>query len=333
MANTDSRAAPLVLLTGASGFVGRHLAPALLSLGFQVRCGSREPRRAAALSTVVDWCPLDLDEPSTVRDALSGATHAVYLVHSMLSGKKYAARERRAAETFRAAADHAGLHRIAYLGGVAPANSCSEHLQSRLSTGRILRSGTTPTVELRAAMVLGHGSASWQLVRDLTVRMPPMLLPEWLNHKSSPIAIDDVVLALAAAVTLPLQTAWYDLPGPETLSHRELFAKVGNVVGRRFSPIPLPLVTPPLSAYWLAAFTRVPYVLAKELVHGLQSDLLPTGPNLFDKLPAFVPRSLDRAIHDAFEDESSTTSPSPTTVSRITTRLQTLKSELARIER
>jgi uncharacterized protein YbjT (DUF2867 family) len=231
------------------------------------------------------------------------------LVHAMGAGDDYPDRERRAAETFRAAAEDAGLQRIVYLGGVAPEGRASRHLESRLSTGRILRAGSVPTVELRAAMVIGSGSASWQMVRDLAVRLPVMLLPRWLDYRSCPLAVDDTVAAILIALDPRIQAGWYEAPGPECLSHRQMLERVARLMGSRIPMLRLPVLTPNLSSYWIALVTRTPIDLARELVQGLQSDLMPRGPNIWDYLPEYVRVPLDQAIHDAFEDETSREMP------------------------
>ncbi len=267
---------------------------------------------------------MDLDAPRSVGRALAGTSHAVYLAHSMLAGNDYPERERRSAIAFGEQASEQGLSRIVYLGGVQPNGRRSKHLQSRLDTGVILRAGPVDVVELRAAMVIGHGSASWQMVRDLTVRLPLMLLPRWLQNRSSPVAIDDVIVAIAASLLGAVGPGWYDVPGPETLTHRSLMQRVAKLLGRTLPTARLPVVTPTLSAYWIAAITRVPYPLARELVGGLTSDLLPSEEHSIWRRVAHSPGPLDNAILNAFADESTLVSPSRATTERIGHRLTAL---------
>jgi uncharacterized protein YbjT (DUF2867 family) len=183
--------------------------------------------------------------------------------------------ELRAAEVFAREAARAGLERIVYLGGVAPAGPPSRHLRARLSTGEALRAGAVPCLELRAGMIIGAGSASWTIVRDLAARLPAMVLPRWLRSRSEPVALDDVISALLSAARFPLQgSAWWDLPGPEALSGKELLLRVAAVMGRRPFLVPVPLVTPHLSFHWIRLVTRADPTVARELVEGLKTDLL-----------------------------------------------------------
>jgi uncharacterized protein YbjT (DUF2867 family) len=142
--------------------------------------------------------------------------------------------------------------------------------------GAILRSGSVPAVELRAAMIVGNGSASWRIVRDLALRLPFMVLPRWLESKSCPIALPDVVTALLDARNVPLaESSWFDVPGPELLSAREMLMIVADIVRRRIPAVPVPLLTPRLSAAWLKLVSHADYDVARELVLGLREDLLP----------------------------------------------------------
>ena len=208
------------LITGATGFVGGALVLALAGRGQQVIAASRGSGQAHA---GVEWRSFDLLRPDTHPAALAGARVAYYLAHSMGGGHAdFRALERRAAEAFVSSAAEAGIERIIYLGGPQPLGPPSEHLRSRLEVGEILRAGPIPTVELRASMVIGNGSASWQIVRDLAMRLPVMVLPKWLRSRTRPVALPDVIAALTGAARLPLErSAWFDFPGPEILSGRQ----------------------------------------------------------------------------------------------------------------
>jgi uncharacterized protein YbjT (DUF2867 family) len=258
---------------GASGFIGSALLPALRATGEIVRATSRRPRGGGAQP----WIACDLDRPETLPPALAGSDYVYYLVHSMGTGSSdFRATERRCAENLVRAAAAAGCRKIIYLGGVAPRGRPSEHLASRLEVGEILRAGPVPTIELRASLIVGIGSASWQIVRDLAVRLPAMVIPRWLDSKTCPIALPDVITALLDARTLPLRaSAWFDIPGPDVLSAREMLAIVGALQNRRIPMLRVPMLTPKLSALWLKLVTRTDYALARELVLGLGDDLLP----------------------------------------------------------
>lgn len=293
-----------VLITGATGFVGSRLADALHAAGVSVRCGSRRPERAAADRPGLDWVRFDLEDPDSIEQALRGTRAAVYLVHLMADGDGYAERERRAAATFARLAAESGLERVVYLGGVAPQGPPSEHLQSRLDTGRILREGAVPTLELRAGMIIGEGSESWKICRDLAARLPFMLLPRWLRSRSAPVAVDDVIAGLSAALDLPLAgSTIYDLPGPEVLTAEEILVRAARLRGMQPRTLALPLITPQLSSYWLKLVSGADFMVAQELVHGLVHDLLPTHPPLWDAMPGMEPLGFDAAVRRATAEE------------------------------
>jgi uncharacterized protein YbjT (DUF2867 family) len=265
--------ADTILVTGATGFIGKALVSALKARGLKVAGASRQPLTA----TDVDWRVCDLLRPETLPAALSGVRAAYYLVHSM-GGRttRFRELESRAAHAFATAAAAMGLERVIYLGGPAPNRHPSEHLASRLKVGEILRAGPVPTVELRASMVIGAGGASWQIVRDLALRLPFMVLPAWLASRTRPVALDDVLIALSAALDLPLErSAWFDIPGPDTLSGRQILERIAALEGRRIPVLNVPLLTPRLSALWLKLVTGADFALARELVLGLTQDLLP----------------------------------------------------------
>src|SRR5579863_667165 len=193
---------PALLLTGATGFVGNAVRPALAARGWRVRCLTRDVARASRRQPGLDWVEGDVRDAAASTRALDGCRAALYLVHGIGEGADYHQREVAAAKTFSQAAAAAGVERIVYLGGVAPAGSGSEHLRSRLDVGEALRSGPVTTVELRASMIVGHGSLSWLIVRDLAARLPFMILPQWLKSRTQPVATADVVIALVRALDL-----------------------------------------------------------------------------------------------------------------------------------
>ena len=263
-----------VFLTGATGFVGSALYPALIETGYDVRCGTRRPDEARRKHPGREWVEFDLERPDTIAAAMEGCDKALYLVHRMDTGEGYHERERTSARIFAEKARRADLERVVYLGGVSPEGPPSEHLESRLETGRILRREGVSTIELRAAMIIGPDSDSWQIVRDLAARLPMMVLPEWTRSRSEPIHIDDVVVALIGALELPEEeSAWYDIPGPETLEVEEILLRVARQMGRQPKQFRVPLVSPKLSSYWLRFVTRCDYYLARQLVQGLKHDI------------------------------------------------------------
>lgn len=313
-----TRATRPILLTGATGFVGRHLYPALRAAGFPVRCASRRPEQAAERYPSRQWAHFDIADRDSVRRALDGCDTAYYLVHGIGSGVDYPERERRAAALFANEARRAGLRRIIYLGGVAPRDPRpSRHLSSRQRTGEILRAGEVPVCELRAAMIIGVGSASWTMVRDLSARLPAMILPSWLNNRSSPVAIDDVVFALVKAAELPATcSASFSLPGPETVTHRDLLVRTSAALRRRRLMVGVPALSPRLSSYWIALVTRVSLDMARELVEGVRHDLQATAPP-FWRLIGHHPIGVNAAIHQALQDSRDASVPSEAAEARL----------------
>jgi uncharacterized protein YbjT (DUF2867 family) len=297
------------LVLGASGFVGRSLVEALVAQGERVRAASRKPGsiappRAGLLESVA----CDLRKPETLAPALEGVETVYYLVHSMGSGgDDFRRTERECAENLVRAASAAGCTRLVYLGGVAPCGAPSKHLASRLEVGDVLRSGTVPALELRAAMIVGNGSVSWQIVRDLAVRLPLMILPKWLESKSCPVALGDVVRALVEARRVPLEdgSAWFDIPGPEILSARSMLTTVGRLRGRRVPMLRVPILTPRLSSLWLKLVTGADYAIARELVLGLSEDLLPENSAYWDLIGHRDLMTFEAAAKHALETEAS----------------------------
>ncbi len=265
-----------LLLTGATGFVGGAVRPALAASGWRVRCLTRDAARARRRAPALEWVEGDVADPASCARALEGCRAALYLVHGIGEGADYHRHEVMAASTFSQAAARAGVERIVYLGGVAPAGTASEHLRSRLEVGEALRAGLVRTIELRASMIVGHGSLSWLIVRDLAARLPAMVLPRWLKSRTQPIAIDDVVVALVRALELPLEASLcFDVPGPVTLSGKEILEETARVMGLEHPRmLEVPLLSPRLSSLWVRFVTRARWSVAREIVVGLTEDLL-----------------------------------------------------------
>ena len=265
-----------LLLTGATGFVGGAVRAALAHEGWRVRCLTRDAARARKREPALDWAQGDVADPASCARAIDGCQAALYLVHGIGEGGDYHRHEVTAAATFSKAAAAAGVERIVYLGGVAPIGTGSDHLRSRLDVGEALRAGSVKTIELRASMIVGHGSLSWLIVRDLTARLPFMVLPRWLKSRTQPVAIDDVVMALVRALELPLgASAWFDIPGPITLSGKEILEETARVMDLRHPRmVAVPFLSPRLSSLWVRFVTRAQWSVAREVVIGLTEDLL-----------------------------------------------------------
>lgn len=293
-----------ILVTGATGFVGRALIPALLEEGYTLRATSRRPVSGRPVDRL-EWVTCDVSQRADLDRAMEGVDAVFFLVHSMGGGSHdYADTERKTAVGVREAAARAGVKRIIYLGGVAPAGEVSEHLKSRLAVGELLRAGAVPALELRASMIIGAGSASWQIVRDLAMRLPAMLLPSWTASRTCPIALEDVVVALVRALELPLPTsAWYDIPGPDVVSGKTILSTIAALRGRRVPSIPVPFLSVSLSSWWLKLVTRADFSLARELVLGFKGDLLPTDARYWAEIHYEPCWNFEDAARKALADE------------------------------
>jgi uncharacterized protein YbjT (DUF2867 family) len=293
------------LVTGATGFVGSLLAPALAAEGWRVRMATRDVAHARERQPELDWVALDVAEPATIAPALEGCDVAFYLVHSLQNAEPgYEQREAAHAEHFRAGAAAQGLRRIIYLGGLAPDGEPSRHLLGRIAVGETLRKGPVPCLELRASMIIGEDSASFRMLRDLAARLPAMILPRWLESRTEPIAIDDVIRALVAGARIELNgSAVYDLEGAEIMTCREILMRVANQLHVEPRTFRVPVLTPRLSSWWLRFVTGVNFPLARELVDGLKHDLVARrrGYRELAGLPAPVPfdEAIRRATHGA----------------------------------
>jgi uncharacterized protein YbjT (DUF2867 family) len=290
-----------LLVSGATGFVGRALMPELVRAGHRVRATTRRLR--PGLEGPAEWVEVDLSRPDEVAPVLDGVDVAYFLVHGMASAREdYAETERRSAASFARAAELAGVSRLVYLGGVAPRGRPSKHLASRLAVGEVLRAGRVPALELRASMIVGPGSTSWQVVRDLALRLPVMVLPSWVRSRSCPVWIGDVVGALVAAIDLPLEgSTWFDLPGPDVLTVRQIFEHVAALRDRALPAIWAPLPAPRVSSIWLKFVCDADWRVVRELVLGLSHDLLPRDARYWQLANLPPPIPFDEAARRALE--------------------------------
>jgi uncharacterized protein YbjT (DUF2867 family) len=294
-----------VLVTGSTGFVGSQVAKSLMDSGYAVVCGSRDPDAAERRFPGRMFRQLDVRDFDSTLNAMQGCRSAVYLVHSMAQGKGYEDVEQRSAVTFARAAAQAGLSRIVYLGGIQPQGKASRHLRSRLRVGATLRAGAVSTIELQASMIIGAGSESWRMVRDLAARLPVMILPSWLENKSQPIYVDDVIVAIRHALVMDLAgSAAYPLPGPEVLAAREIITRTAGLMGLRPRTLRVPIITPRLSSYWIALITRADPNISRQLVEGLRSNLVAPDAGFWKLLPGHERVSFDEAARRALLGEA-----------------------------
>jgi uncharacterized protein YbjT (DUF2867 family) len=272
-----------VLLTGATGYVGGELLPTLLERGHAVRAMTRDPSRAR-LPRGVEVVAGDVVRGTGLDEALEGIDVALYLVHSMGTGAgEFADADRRAARAFGAAARRAGTSRVVYLGGLA---GSSAHLRSREEVADLLREHGPDLVHARAAMVIGTGSASFTMMRTLVERLPVMVCPRWIDTRSQPIAVADVVRVLGDLVERDDAPGDVELGGADVLTYREMMRRYAKVAGRR-SPaiVPVPVLTPRLSSLWVSLVTPVDAGLARPLIDGLSSEMVvhtPPPPGIND---------------------------------------------------
>jgi len=269
-----------ILLTGASGYVGSHVLDELLRRGRRVRALVRDPSRSR-LPAEVDVRQGDALKGTGLGAALDGVRTAYYLIHSMgrgAGGEGFAARDREAAVNFGEAARDAGVRRVIYLGGLGDARS-SEHLRSRNEVAALLAQRVPELVHVRAAMIIGEGSASFEMLRHLTQRLPVMITPRWLDTRSQPVAIADVASALADVGELDDAPAEVQLGGADVLTYRDMIRRTAQALGRRPPKvITVPVLSPRLSSYWVALVTPVEVGLVRPLVDGLKEEMIVTEP-------------------------------------------------------
>jgi len=288
-----------VLVTGATGYVGGRLVPRLLERGHAVRALVRDPRRVAHRGSFerVEVVAGDLLDPSSLDGVFEGVDAACYLIHSMNTGRDFAERDRVAARNFVAAAW--GVKRVVYLGGLLPAGpGVSEHLTSRAEVGEILRA-RLPTLELRAGPVIGSGSASFEMVRYLTERLPLMVAPSWVENTIQPISVRDVMGYLTLALERDA-TGVIDV-GADRLTFRRMMEVYAEVRGLWRGILPIPVLAPSLAARWVGLVTPIPNRLAVPLVQGILHDLVADTARARDVFPEIEPLPYRRAVELALE--------------------------------
>jgi uncharacterized protein YbjT (DUF2867 family) len=278
---------PHALVFGASGYIGSNLVPRLAQYGYRVRAASRNLKvLAARYWEKVELVEADALRPETLGTSLETIDVAYYLVHSIAAGRNFGRLDLEAAENFARAAERASLKRIVYLGGLVPAEATSEHLVSRRETGERLRAGSVPVTEIRAGIIVGPGSAAFEVIRDLVYNLPVMFTPRWVRSKSNPIALDNLLEYLVQIPEIDLTAdAIYEAGGPEMLSYAEMMRQFAEVVGKKPLIIPVPVLTPGLSSYWLSLVTAVPANIARALIGGLTYDIPATDRRLQQLIP------------------------------------------------
>ena len=269
-----------ILVVGASGYIGGRLVPLLAARGHELILMSRDARPLAARFPQATIVAADLLDPSTLSMALEGVEVAYYLAHSMGAGERgFAERDRQAARNFGQAARRGGVSRIVYLGGLGDDSAdLSHHLASRHETGAQLAAQGVPVTEFRAAVIIGSGSASFEILRHLTERLPIMITPRWVGTRCQPIGIADVLDYLVGALDHPGATGVVEIGGPDILSYGDMMRTYARLRGLRRLMIPVPVLTPRLSSYWVNLISPVPAEIARPLIEGLRNEVVVRDP-------------------------------------------------------
>jgi len=292
-----------VLVTGATGFIGRRLVPALIDAGHEVRAMTRRPEEYDGPGEAVGADVMDAD---SLRPALEGVDVAIYLVHS-LDDPDFERKDADAARNFSAAAAAAGLSQIVYMGGLGEDEDqeLSPHLRSRREVEGLLGTDGVPVTVLRAAIVVGHGGISWELTRQLVKNLPAMVVPKWVGTRTQPIAIDDVVRYLAGVVgKQEALDRVFEIGGPETLTYREMLQGVALAMnGRKLPIVVLPLLTPGLSSRWLALVTDVDVTTGRNLIDSMSTEVVVRDTSIRDVVPG-EPLTYEESVRRALAERA-----------------------------
>jgi uncharacterized protein YbjT (DUF2867 family) len=292
--------ARLVLVTGATGYIGGRLAPRLLQAGYRVRCLVRDPGRLQGRPWLdqVELVAGDVLHPETLPTAMDGVSAAYYLVHSMASGPGFDERDLTAGRQFGLAAAAAGVERIIYLGGLGdPDADLSQHLRSRQQTGDALREAGVPVTEFRAGVIVGSGSLSFELIRYLIERLPMMVCPRWLYTCIQPIGIRNVLEYLIAALDTPESIGeMIEIGGADVLTYGDMMLGYAKARGLKRRLIPVPILTPRLSSYWVHLVTPIPAMIAQPLIEGLRNEVVVRDANASRIFPEIKPFDYQTAV-------------------------------------
>jgi len=285
-----------VLVTGASGFVGRRLVPALVAEGHDVRAMTRRPESYRGDGTPVAG---DVGDPASLRPALDGVDAAYYLVHS-LGDADFESKDADGARSFAEAASSAGVGRIVYLGGLGQdGDGLSRHLRSRRQVEELLGGTGVPVTVLRAGIVVGHGGVSWELTRQLVAHLPVMVTPRWVRTRTQPVAVSDVVRYLVGILEAPeAEGRVFEVGGPEVLTYLEMLTRLAEIQNRHLVVVPVPLLTPRLSSRWLALVTDVDVATGKNLVDSMTNEVVVTDDAIRSVVP-IEPMDYDEMVMQA----------------------------------
>ena len=292
-----------VLVTGATGFIGRRLVPALVDDGHTVRAMTRRPERYDGPGEPVG---ADVMDPDSLAGALEGVDVAVYLVHS-LDDPDFERKDAEAARNFSRAAAAAGVRQIIYMGGLgADDGDLSAHLRSRREVEGLLGRDGVPVTVLRAAIVVGHGGISWEITRQLVKNLPAMIVPKWVGTRTQPIALDDVIRYIAGVVDNEKALGRvFEIGGTEQLTYLDMMEVAAELInGRRIPVVPVPVLTPRLSSYWLALVTDVDVTTGRNLIDSMSTEVVVTDTSIREVVP-FEPLSYEESVRRALADRRS----------------------------
>jgi len=296
----------LVLVTGVTGYIGGRLVPQLTEAGYRIRVLVRDRNRlqGRAWLNQVEVVEGDVLDPESLLTVMSGVTAAYYLVHSMSGKEDFQQRDLQAARNFGNAARANGVERIIYLGGLGdPKSDLSNHLRSRQQTGQALKESGVPVTEFRAAIVVGSGSISFEMIRYLTERVPVMICPRWVFTRVQPIAIDDVLGYLVAALQTPDSAGRIiEIGGTDVITYGAMMLEYARVRGLRRMLLSVPVLTPRLSSYWVHLVTPIPASIARPLIDGLRNEVIVREAVARDLFPQLKPMDYQSAVSLALAD-------------------------------
>ncbi|WP_307828356.1 NAD(P)H-binding protein [Antrihabitans sp. YC2-6] len=301
MTENQTPGATTVLVTGATGFIGKRLVPVLVDQNLTVRAMTRHPNDYSGPADAIHG---DVHKPATLTDALAGVDVAVYLVHS-LDDPDFERKDAAAARAFGSAAAAAGVKQIVYLGGLgSDDDQLSAHLRSRREVEGLLGEAGVPVTALRAAIVVGAGGISWELTRQLVSNLPAMVVPKWVSTRTQPIAVDDVIRYLAGVIGC--EEAYgrvFEIGGPDALTYLEMMqiaAKIRN--GRSLPILKVPVLTPTLSSYWLALVTDVDVTTGRNLIDSMGNEVVVTDRSIENLVPG-KSMSYEESVRSALAQE------------------------------
>ncbi len=290
-----------VLVSGASGFIGSHIAEQLSRQAYRVRALTRKPYTYQGSGEPVAG---DVNDPDSLTAAFDGVDAAYYLVHS-LGADDFERRDAQAATHFAAAAANAHLERIIYLGGLGPDHGrLSPHLRSRREVEKILRAGPVPVTALRAAVVIGHGNISWEMTRQLASRLPAVLTPRWVRTRTQPIALPDAVRYLTGVLEPDAARGQtYEIGGPEVLRYIDMLQRAATIMGKKLPNLTVPVLTPRLSSAWLKLVTDVDLATARNLIDSMSTEVVVRYPTIAELIPGPT-IGYDEAVRLALADRA-----------------------------